>query len=84
MPITTWKIMLRRAGQAGYHYVATDQRGRAPSVGEQIELVVDGRTVKWTIAEIFRDHSTREGRDVFSVRVDETEGIASGAAGESL
>src|ERR1019366_5741465 len=41
MPITTWKIMVRRAHQAGYHYVATHQRGRAPSVGEQIELAVD-------------------------------------------
>lgn len=75
MPITTWKIMVRRANQAGYHYVATHQKGRAPSVGEQIELAVEGRTVKWTIAEIFKDHSTKDGIGVFTVRVDETKPV---------
>jgi hypothetical protein len=79
MRIAMWKIMLRRAEQAGYHYVATHQKGRAPSVGEQIELEVNGRAVKWTIAEIFKDHLTREGVDVFTVRAEETEGIASAA-----
>jgi hypothetical protein len=72
MPIVTWKIMLRRANQVGYHYLATEQKGWAPNVGEQVKLVVEGRTVKWTIAESFEDHSTREGIDVFTVRVDET------------
>jgi hypothetical protein len=75
MPIVTWKIMLRRANQEGYHYLATEQKGWAPSVGEQVKLVVEGRTVKWTIAEIFKDHSTREGIDVFTVRVDETKAV---------
>jgi hypothetical protein len=65
--------MLRRSGQAGYHYVATHQRGRAPIVGEQIELVVQKRKIKWSVSEIFKDHSTRSGTDVFTVRVDETE-----------
>jgi hypothetical protein len=72
MPIVTWKIMLRRASQVGYHYLATEQKGWAPSVGEQVKLVVEGRMVNWTIAEVFKDHSTREGIDVFTVRVDET------------
>jgi hypothetical protein len=76
MPVTTWKIMVRRADQAGYHYAATHRRGRAPSVGEQLELVAEERTVTWTIAEIFKDHSTRAGMDVFTVRVDETERAA--------
>jgi hypothetical protein len=75
MPIVTWKIMLRRANQDGYHYLATEQRGWAPSVGEEVNLVVEGRTVKWTIVEIFKDHSTREGIDVFSVKVDETKAV---------
>lgn len=48
MPLATWKIMLQRADQAGYHYVATQQRGRAPVEGEQIDHVVEGRKVKWT------------------------------------
>jgi hypothetical protein len=73
MPITTWKTMVRRAHQAGYHYVVTHQRGRAPSVGEQIEFAVEGRELKWTVAEIFKDHSAMAGIDVFTVRVDETE-----------
>jgi hypothetical protein len=71
MPVTTWKIMARRADEADYHYVATHQRGRAPAVGEELELVVEKRLVKWTIAEISKDRSTR-GVDVFTVRVDET------------
>jgi hypothetical protein len=69
--------MLRRADQANYHYVASHQRGRAPSVGEQIELTVEGRTIKWTIAEISKDHSTREGIEIYTVRVDESEGTTS-------
>jgi hypothetical protein len=73
MPIATWKIMVRRNDQAGYHYVATHQKGRDPTVGEEIELVDNERTVKWTVAEIFKEHSTRAGIDVFTVRVDETE-----------
>ena len=72
MPITTWKIMLRRANQQGYHYLTTGQKGWAPSVGEQGEFVVEGQKVKWTVGEIFKDHTTRQGIDVFTVRVDET------------
>jgi len=73
MPITTWKIMVRRADKTDYHYAATHQRGRAPAVGEEIELGVEERMVKWTIAEIFKDHPIRAGIDVFTVMVDETE-----------
>jgi ABC-type polar amino acid transport system ATPase subunit len=75
MPITTWKIMLRRAGQAGYHYVSTHQKGWAPSVGEQVEFIVEGKAVKMTIAETFKDRSTKERIDVFTVRVDEIRAV---------
>ena len=75
MPIVSWKIMLRRANQEGFHYLATEQRGWAPSVGEEVKLVVEGRMVKWTIVEIFKDHSTRVGIDVFTVKVDETKAV---------
>ena len=84
MPFTTWKIMVRRADQTGYHYAATHQRGYAPSVGEEIEFAIEERLVKWTIAEIFKDHSTRAGMDVFTVRVDETEQAVSGDAAANL
>ena len=79
--------MVRRADQAGYHYVATHQRGRAPSVGEQLELAADERKVKWTVTEVFKDHSTKAGTDVFTVRLDESEGTADAGTnlgGESL
>jgi len=72
MPATTWKIMVRRAGQARYHYATTLQKGYAPSVGEEVELAVDERII-WTVAEISNDHSTRARIDVFTVMVDETE-----------
>jgi hypothetical protein len=77
MPITTWKIMAKRADQAGYHYAATLQKGYAPTVGEEVELAV-GERIKWTIAEVFKDHSTRARIDVFTVRVDETERAVKG------
>jgi hypothetical protein len=60
-------------GTGGLSYVATHQRGRAPSVGEQIELVVQKRKIKWSVSEIFKEHSTRSGTDLFTVRVEETE-----------
>jgi len=84
MPITTWKIMVRRADENDHHYVATQQRGRAPAAGEEIELVVEKRMVKWTIAEIVKEHSTRGGIDVFTVKVDETERAVSGVAAAKL
>ena len=70
MPLVTWKIMLRRADQEGYHYLTTQQRGWAPTVREEVKLAVEGRTVKWTIVEIFKDNSLNV--DAFTVKVDET------------
>ena len=70
MPLITWKIMLRRAGQEGYHYLTTEQRGWTPTVGEEVKLAVEGRTVKWTVVEILKDHSLRV--EAFTVKVDET------------
>jgi hypothetical protein len=73
MPFTTWKIMARRTGQAGYHYLATLQKGRAPSVGEQIEFVADDCMVRCAVTEVFKERSARAGVDNFTVRVDEIE-----------
>jgi len=78
MPITTWKIMVRRADQTDYHYAATHQRGRAPTLGEELELVVEERMVKWTVAEIVKDDRSSRRVDVFIVMVDETERVRSG------
>jgi hypothetical protein len=79
MPITSWKFMARRGAEPDYHYAGTQHRGRAPLVGEEIELVVEKQMVKWTITEIFKDRSNR-GIDVFTVRVDEQELPGSRAA----
>jgi hypothetical protein len=79
MPMTTWKIMVRRADQQGYHYVATHQKGRAPIVGERIESTAEGRAISWTVVEIFKDHLTKQGVEVFTVRVDESEGATTRA-----
>jgi hypothetical protein len=68
MPLVTWKIMLRRAGREAYCYLTTQQRGWAPTVGEEVKVAADGRMVKWTIVEILKDH----GVDAFTVKVDET------------
>jgi hypothetical protein len=89
MLIATWKIMVRRAHPAGYHYVSQRIKEDARRVwGKQIELAVEGRRLKWTVAEISKDHSARAGIDVFTVRVDETEGKVDDAsaklAGDSL
>jgi hypothetical protein len=73
--------MLRRADHAGYHYLVTEKKGWAPSVGEEGKLMVEGRKVNWTIVEIFKDHTTQEGVDVFTVRVDETQDPAEGLGG---
>jgi hypothetical protein len=73
MSIATWKIMGRKAKQAGYHYLATYQRGYAPSVGEQVELVVDGHPAWWKVTAVFKDRSTMAGVENFTVRVDEPE-----------
>jgi hypothetical protein len=72
MPITTWKFMARRADEPDYRYAGTQHRGRAPLVGEEIELVVENQMVKWTITEVLKDRSNR-GIDVFTVRVNEQE-----------
>jgi hypothetical protein len=71
MPITTWKILARRPEGAAHEYVTTYRRGRAPIVGEEIEIVVQERMVKWTVTDVVKDHSTRV--EVFTVRVDEVD-----------
>jgi hypothetical protein len=73
MPITSWKIMVRRAEQTGYHYSATHKRGRAPSVGESIDISIGERQMRFTVTEVFKQHLAKDGFEVFTVMVDETE-----------
>jgi hypothetical protein len=79
MPLTTWKIFARRPEEGTHRYVATYPRGRAPAVGEQIEIVVEERMVKWTVTDAVKDHSTRAGVEVFTVKVDEADRDAKAA-----
>jgi hypothetical protein len=71
MPITTWKILLRRADQAGYHYVKTLYQGREPTEGEKIELRINGESVRGKVTEARKDVAG-PGADAFTVMVDET------------
>jgi hypothetical protein len=60
MPLATWKVLLRRCEQVGYHYVTTLHRAFEPTVGEQIPLLVDGQPVRG-----------RAGAGAFTVMADE-------------
>ena len=71
MPMTTWKIMLRRAGQAGYHYTGTQQVARAPIIGDEGKATVDGQEIRWKATEVYKDLTPRSDAEVFTVRVDE-------------
>lgn len=63
--------MVRRSGQAGYHYSATHKNGRAPTIGERIDVVIEGARVGLAVAEVFRDHLARGGIEVFTVMAEE-------------
>ena len=71
MPSATWKVLLRRSEQVGYHYVTTLHRAFEPTVGEQIPLLVDGQSVVGTAIEVRKDFSTRAGVAAFTVMADE-------------
>jgi hypothetical protein len=73
MPLATWKVLLRRSEQVGYHYVTTLHRAFEPTVGEQIPLIVDGQPVRTTAIDVRKDFSTMAGVDAFTVMTDETE-----------
>jgi hypothetical protein len=72
MPLATWKVLLRRSEQVGYHYVATLHRAFAPTVGEQIPLLVDGQPLEGTAIDVRKDFATRTGVGAFTVMADET------------
>jgi hypothetical protein len=71
MPLATWKVLLRRSEQVGYHYVTTLYRASEPTIGEQIPLLVDGRPVRGAAIDVRKDFSTRAGVDTFTVMADE-------------
>ena len=71
MPLATWKVLLKRGGEVGYHYVATLHRAFIPTVGEPISLLVDGQRLRGTTIEVRKDFSTRAGVDAFTVIADE-------------
>jgi hypothetical protein len=71
MPITTWKILLRRADQAGYTYVKTLYQGRNTTEGEEIELHIKDKSVRGKVTEARKDVAGA-GADAFTVMVDES------------
>jgi hypothetical protein len=73
MPLVTWKVLLRRRDQVGYHYITTIHRASEPTAGEGIPLLIGGQSVRGTVIEVRKDFSTRSGRDVFTVMANEIE-----------
>ena len=76
MPLATWKVLLRRADQAGYHYVTTLHKASEPIAGEEIPLVVGGQSVRGTVIEVRKDFSTRAGVNAFTVMANEIKPIS--------
>ena len=71
MTLTTWKVLLRRSDQAGYHYVTTLHRASEPTASENIHLLIGGHSVHGTVIDVRKDFSTRAGVDAFTVMADE-------------
>jgi hypothetical protein len=71
MPLVTWKVLLRRSDQVGYHYVTTLHRASEPTVAETIHLRVNGEPMHGTVIEVPKDFSTRAGVGAFTVMADE-------------
>jgi hypothetical protein len=71
MPLVTWKVLLRRSDQVGYHYVTTIHTASEPIAGEGIPLLIGGRPVRGTVIDVHKDFSSRSGVDAFTVMADE-------------
>jgi hypothetical protein len=71
MPLATWKVLLRRSDQVGYHYVTTLHRASEPTVAETIHLRVNGQPMLGTVTEVRKDFSTTAGVGAFTVMADE-------------
>jgi hypothetical protein len=73
MPLSTWKVLLKRSDQIGYHYVTTLHRASEPTVSEDIELIIDSQQVRGTVIEVHKEFSSRSGVSAFTVMADERE-----------
>jgi hypothetical protein len=82
MPLATWKVLLRRSDQVGYHYATMLHRASEPTAAEEIHLLVDGQVVRGTVIEVHKDFSTRAGVDGFTVMADEIKATARPGSGE--
>jgi hypothetical protein len=61
MTLTTWKVLLRRSDQVGYHYVTTLHRASEPIAGEDIALGVV--VIPYTELESTFARTSRVGRE---------------------
>jgi hypothetical protein len=73
MPLSTWKVLLKRSDQIGYHYVTTLHRASEPTVSEDIQLIIDSQRVRGTVIEVHKEFSSRSGVSAFTVMADERE-----------
>ena len=73
MPLSTWKVLLKRRDQIGYHYVTTLHRASEPTVSEDIELIIDSQRVGGIVIEVHKEFSSRSRVSAFTVMADERE-----------
>ena len=73
MLLSTWKVLLKRSDQIGYHYATTLHRASEPTVSEDIELIIDSQRVRGTVIEVHKKFSSRSGVSAFTVMADERE-----------
>jgi hypothetical protein len=71
MPLVTWRVLLRRSDQVGYHYVTTIHRASEPIAGEEIPLLIGGQPLRGTVIDVRRGLSSRSGVDAFTVMAEE-------------
>jgi hypothetical protein len=71
MPLTNWKVLLKRLDQVEHQYATTLHRTSVPNETEEVHLRLKGQRVMCLITDVHKDFITRAGVEVFTVRADE-------------
>jgi hypothetical protein len=71
MPLTNWKVLLKRLDQVEHQYATTLHRTSVPNETEEVDLRLEGQRVRCLITDVHKDFITRAGVEVFTVRADE-------------
>jgi hypothetical protein len=71
MPLTNWKVLLKRVDQAEHQYATILHRTSVPTEAEELHLRLEGRRLTCVIVDVHKDFVTRSGVEVFTVRANE-------------